>query len=166
MDWQINFGILNIDMAYWGIACTTALISTSFLAFEIKFSFHPSSFLFTLAKIHKNTSFFEAPQFEGISKYFPILSISRTRSSAAIFLLNDWGQHEQKEMPDLLRLISCPEARQYSFSIIAKFWHSFTFPSRKKIESSAKRRCDNVGQNLLSLIPLKSLLGLPFSSRT
>lgn len=63
---QIEIGILKIDMAYWGMAWTTDLIRISFLAFENRFSFHPSSYISTLELIHENICFSVSPQSEGI----------------------------------------------------------------------------------------------------
>lgn len=51
MDRQIDVGIRKMDMAYWGIACTTVLSKISFPPLESRLSFHPSSLAFTLPKI-------------------------------------------------------------------------------------------------------------------
>lgn len=55
-------------------------------------------------------------------------------------------------MPYLFRFIGYPDTKQYLFKIIAKFWHSFTLPFKKNIES-AKRRWEMTRQNMFNYIP-------------
>jgi hypothetical protein len=63
------FGSLKMLMLYIGIACTTGFKSTSFPAWEMNFSFHPSSFLWTIFKIPAKVWVLEWPTRVGSPKY-------------------------------------------------------------------------------------------------
>lgn len=106
---QMDAGILNIDIAYWGRAWITVLIRTSFPAFEINLSFHHSNFRSTLVRIHANICFLGWSQSDGIPKYLSVLSLIGTLNSAARFCFRLYGQSLPVNSPDLFRFIACPD---------------------------------------------------------
>lgn len=158
------FGILKMLMEHVGIACTTVLIRTSLPAFEIKFSFHPITFLVIFSYKPLKVFTLDFPLAFSNPRYFSQSSTILAPIKALMLCFTSDVVFQLKNDDVFCLFIALLKAASYCSKMSNNLWHSSIVAWQKMRLSSTNKRWDRRTPPLLDRTPGKFLASSTFLS--